>query len=56
MLWLQIASQIGITVFTLIVQMQMPDNLYVPETVALFIDAAVPHLIYIAEEVALSFR
>ncbi|EED81765.1 predicted protein [Postia placenta Mad-698-R] len=56
MLWLQIASQIGITVFTLIVQMQMSNNLYVPETVALFIDAAVPHLIYIAEEVALSFR
>ncbi|OSX58132.1 hypothetical protein POSPLADRAFT_1099668, partial [Postia placenta MAD-698-R-SB12] len=56
MLWLQIASQIGIVIFTFIVQMQMQNNLYVPEIVGRFIDAASPHLVYIAEEVALSFR
>ncbi|KAF9806632.1 hypothetical protein IEO21_08627 [Rhodonia placenta] len=56
MLWLQIASQIGIVIFTFVVQMQMQNNLYVPEIVGRFIDAASPHLVYIAEEVALSFR
>ncbi|OSX58118.1 hypothetical protein POSPLADRAFT_1153921 [Postia placenta MAD-698-R-SB12] len=56
MLWLQIASQIGIAIFTFVVQMQVPNHLYVPEIVGLFIDAAAPHLVYIAEEVKLSFR
>ncbi|KAF9803479.1 hypothetical protein IEO21_09675 [Rhodonia placenta] len=56
MLWLQIASQIGIGIFTFLVQMQMPNNLYLPQIVGQFIDAAAPNLVYIAEEVVLSFR
>lgn len=56
MLWLQVASQIGIVVFTFFVQMQMPNNQYLPEVVGQLIDAASPRFAYLAKEVALSLR
>lgn len=52
MLWLRIASQMGLALFTLIVQMQLHGNLYVPQSIGLFFDAAVPHLLLIAGDVS----
>ncbi|KAF9804384.1 hypothetical protein IEO21_09411 [Rhodonia placenta] len=52
MLWLQIASQMGLALFTFIVQMQLHGNLYVPQPIGLFFDAAVPHLLLIAGDVS----
>ncbi|EED77244.1 predicted protein, partial [Postia placenta Mad-698-R] len=52
MLWLQIATQLGIALLTFITHTQTYGNLYIPLTIGDFIDAAVPHILFIADHAA----
>lgn len=52
MLWFQIATQLGIALLTFITHTQTYGNLYIPLTIGDFIDAAVPHILFIADHAA----
>ncbi|EED78418.1 predicted protein [Postia placenta Mad-698-R] len=48
MLWLQIASQMGITLLAFVAQMQGYNTLYPTHTIGLLLNAVVPHILTIA--------
>lgn len=51
MLWLQMATHMGIALLSLAARMQTYGNPYPTQTIGLFIDAVVPHLRLIATDV-----
>ncbi|OSX61894.1 hypothetical protein POSPLADRAFT_1144245 [Postia placenta MAD-698-R-SB12] len=55
MLLLQIVTQLGIAILTLITHPSTYGNPYIPLTIGAFIEAAVPHIIFIADNAAHSF-
>ncbi|EED78248.1 predicted protein [Postia placenta Mad-698-R] len=55
MLLLQIVTQLGIAILTLITHPSTYGNPYIPLTIGAFIEAAVPHILFIADNAAHSF-
>ncbi|EED81804.1 predicted protein [Postia placenta Mad-698-R] len=55
MLWLQIATKLGIALLTFVTHPQTYGNPYLPLTIGAFIEAAVPNILFIAENAAHSF-
>ncbi|OSX58136.1 hypothetical protein POSPLADRAFT_1049411 [Postia placenta MAD-698-R-SB12] len=55
MLWLQIASQTAVALLALVARIQTYGNFSTSYTVALLLDAAWPHLLFIADDVTHSY-
>ncbi|EED79946.1 predicted protein [Postia placenta Mad-698-R] len=55
MLWLQLATKLGIALLTFVTHPQTYGNPYLPLTIGAFIEAAVPNILFIAENAAHSF-